>query len=142
MNTELKKNPKGIEKLGVPALEPFKLNPLHLKSGDGGLALDVKMKDVTVHDSTNLKCDKAKGFEKTFDNKIGTLRCSFPSLRITGTIKLLGKVLLMEFNGESKTSIELDKVVCNAKWRMKSVKKSGQEFMSIEDVDLRIDASK
>lgn len=126
----------------MPSIDPIKINTVRLKSGGGAVSLDVAVRDVVMTGNKNIKCDKATGFQKDFNGKSAEIKCTIPVVKASGTMKIVGKVVVMSFNGESKSTITFDTVVAGIKFQMKSVKKGGQEYMQAKGTTLDLKVSK
>lgn len=136
------KHPKGIEKLGVPTIDPFKAKNVVLGSDKGPVSLKVTMKNVELHGLAKLHMKTAKGFNKKFDNKSLKLVFSVEKIRIDSEMTVKGNVLALAINGDGKSEVTLDDVTLTVKAKVKSKEKDDKKYLNVKKVKVDMKAEK
>lgn len=87
---------KGISEMGIPALEPLKIDSATL---DTGASFKATFKNLYVHYATEFVL---KNFDIDLDKNQVVLPISFPRLRLLSDYTIKGRLLILELNGSGK----------------------------------------
>lgn len=128
----------GIEKLGIPSIDPFKFDGVELGSDKGPIALKLTFKDCELTGLKKMKLTQVKGLTKDFDGKTITIKGKVPVFKIDGNLEMSGQIIALPLSGTGKGSIKLKDVHMKFQYDVKSFKKDGKEYLRIDEVRSKI----
>lgn len=131
-----------MKELGVPALSPFHVDKMVIKSGSGPVRLSITVTDLDIRGFEKLNVKTLKGFEKNFDGKTITLTGSVPKILVNNYMKLTGQVLIVPVNSQGNSTIQMHDVKFNVKFRVKSVLKNEKEHMQVDKLKMNMEIKK
>lgn len=139
----IQSNPKGRSDLGIPPLDPFRINSLVISQGaTGALNLDLSFKNIDIVGFSNTKIDRAVGFTKDPHTSKFEMYASVPKLSIRGKYKASGRILLLPITGDGDAVITMENVKLAAKYKPIINEKDGHQYLDIDKIKLRLEPKK
>ncbi|KAK9504733.1 hypothetical protein O3M35_010999 [Rhynocoris fuscipes] len=124
--------------LGVPIMDPLRLNTLIINQGTGPVSIDLKFTDLDVIGMKTFEVTNVKN-----DWKLLELEGRWNSLyALDGHYKISGKVLVLPINGEGHCRIDYEKFRVKVQIKMKEVSRKGKQYYEITNFHIDFDVDK
>uniref|UniRef100_A0A1B6CP84 Protein takeout n=1 Tax=Clastoptera arizonana TaxID=38151 RepID=A0A1B6CP84_9HEMI len=137
MNAMRQKLKNGLPELKIASLDPMFVPKIQITQGSGPVKIDSVLTNQVFHGLSNYKIIKAN---IDFDRSIMTFDLTLPYLYVEGDYKIDGQILLLPVQGSGDSWSNYTTVFATGVLKGHPVKKSGKEFLHLDDmkVDLKV----
>ncbi|KAF2892265.1 hypothetical protein ILUMI_13906 [Ignelater luminosus] len=123
---------KGIPEMDVPPIDPLEFSSIKINTGNtGSVSMKIELLNGTVSGLRNLKIENHK---MDFDNIIFSAILIIPEVKIEGTYRINGKILLFELDGEGHIGFNATDVRTDSVWYGSTYTKKNKKHVSIDKI--------
>lgn len=139
----LKQFSSGLPDIGLPSLDPLKVNRLTIEQG-GKSPINIKLffKNLQYQGLSKAKFTQITGFGEQIDNAKLTFEVLVPVVTQVGAYKINGKVLVLPIQGTGLSNMTLVNAVMKIRALTKPMMKDGEEYMQIEKLKVNINVAR
>ncbi|KAK9881031.1 hypothetical protein WA026_014374 [Henosepilachna vigintioctopunctata] len=131
------KIPEGLPEIGLPPLDPLKLDRLTVLQGAGGpVTVNASLTNVTVRGFGKTEVQYNSVDPKTYDF---LTKLHLDRLRLEGNYELLGRILVIPLRGKGNCWFDAKNISIVAKSDVKMTKREGFHFYNITGIHVDFD---
>lgn len=98
-NEILARGSQGYFELGLPVIDPLKIDKMNIQQGQGPVSLKISLRNFDLKGLSDVRFSKIEGFQRDYDKARVELRFKYPSMRIEGPYKIDGRFLVLPVQG-------------------------------------------
>ncbi|KAF5285658.1 hypothetical protein FQR65_LT13088 [Abscondita terminalis] len=123
----------GIQELGVPALDPLRIQDFD--AGRGSRNFKVILKNIDVAGASDFQLNKLK---VNIPNLTFRIQVALPLLRLTGLYDVNARILVVPFKGEGKFYANASNCAVNAVLKGELIDANGEEQLHFSKLDMKL----
>lgn len=129
----------GLSSLGLPSIEPLKVNKLNIEQGGNGpITIKLYFKDLAYSGFSQARMTKFEGPGDKLENGRFSMDLEAPVITQVGAYKINGKVLVLPIQGTGQSNMTFERPILKFRATTKSVMKNGEEYMQVDRVKINI----
>lgn len=138
-NAIFSKFAKGLPALGLPSIEPLKVEKLTIEQG-GNSPITIKLyfKNLEYSGFSNAKMTKFEGPGDKIDGGRFNFDIQAPLIQQLGAYKINGKVLVLPIQGTGLSNMTFTNPTLKFRATTKSVMRDNEEYMQLDKVKINI----
>lgn len=148
-NTAIKNHKDGIPALGVPSIDPLKINQIQIHENNKGksqrpIRLDLDFNDVNITGISDCKVSEVRGFDRMetgTKNKI-ELVMKGPKILLTGKYEMNGQILILPVTGTGDCQLNFKDFLIKLSFTSEAVERSGKNYILVANAKANIQISR
>lgn len=142
-NEIFKKYAKGDENLGIPSIDPLKIEKMDIvQHGNASVQLNLRFRKSDLTGISDARVYQFTGFQENSDKNILEMGFKTPLGVIAGEYDIEGKMMILPIQGHGNFTLNLENLDVKLRFMTKKVERNGKIFMNLEKTKFRYTVSR